>query len=67
MNSMKCVEEGNGSPYRHFGIEPVERVELKDEEVGRYIEDPVHYRLARQLAMRADTGGESLAPEPNLS
>lgn len=39
---------------RHFGIEPVERVTLKNEEVGHYIEQPMHYRLARQLAMRAE-------------
>lgn len=39
---------------RHFGIEPVERVKLKNEEVRHYIEDPTHYRLAKQLALKGN-------------
>jgi hypothetical protein len=39
----------------------------KREEVGRYIEEPMHCRLAKQLALRADTGAESLAPESHVS
>lgn len=48
---------------RHFGIEPVERVELKDEEVGHYIEQPMHSRLtphARNATKRAGTGVEGI-------
>lgn len=46
---------------RHFGIEPVERVELKDEDVGHYIEEPMHSRLtlhAINATTRATTGGK---------
>jgi hypothetical protein len=38
---------------RHFGIEPVERIRAgKPEEVQGLIEEPLHYRMAQQLAQK---------------
>lgn len=38
---------------RHFGIEPVRRVMMKDDPyAGDQIEDPLHYRIAKQLRSR---------------
>jgi hypothetical protein len=36
---------------------------LKDEEVGHYIEEPMHSRLAKQLAMRGRHGGRGRVVE----
>ena len=38
---------------RHFGFEPVDRTRVgKSEEVRGLIEDPLHYRMAKQLAQK---------------
>ncbi|MEW6324881.1 MAG: FAD-binding oxidoreductase [Nitrospirota bacterium] len=39
---------------RHFGLEPVERVRMKeDDAVGQLIEEPLHQRIAKRLRTRA--------------